>query len=65
MTEETIAINLSELALVVQIIDTCSKRGAFEGSELVTVGQLRNKIEAFVKANAPQPKEVTEETPAE
>jgi hypothetical protein len=66
MTEETInnVINLSDLALVVQIIDACTKRGAFEGNELVTVGQLRNKVEAFVKANLPK-QEVTEEAPAE
>lgn len=66
MTEETInAINLSDLALVVQIIDACTKRGAFEGNELVTVGQLRNKVEAFVKANLPKQEEVAEEAPTE
>jgi hypothetical protein len=66
MTEETGTnnINLSDLALVVQIIDACTKRGAFEGNELVTVGQLRNKVEAFVKANLPK-EEVTEQAPAE
>jgi hypothetical protein len=66
MTEETVTnnINLSDLALVVQIIDACTKRGAFEGNELVTVGQLRNKVEAFVKANLPK-EEVTEQAPAE
>jgi hypothetical protein len=66
MTEETETnnINLSDLALVVQIIDACTKRGAFEGNELVTVGQLRNKVEAFVKANLPK-EEVTEQAPAE
>lgn len=57
-------INLSDLALVVQIIDACTKRGAFEGNELLTVGQLRNKVEAFVKANVPL-KEVAEETHTE
>ena len=57
-------INLSDLALVVQIVDACTKRGAFEGSELATVGQLRNKVEAFGKANTP-PEEKAEETTTE
>jgi len=72
MTEETNQdaanqsnINLSDLALVVQIIDACTKRGAFEGNELVTIGQLRNKIETFVKANLPPKEEVTEPAPTE
>ena len=45
-------LGLAELAAVVKIIDTCSKRGAFEGSELAAVGALRNKIDSFVKAHS-------------
>lgn len=61
--KEQMNINLADLALIVNIIDTCTKRGAFEGSELATVGQLRNKVEVFVKSN--MPKEETTEEPAE
>lgn len=59
--QETNSITLADLALMVQIIDTCTKRGAFEGNEMVTVGQIRNKIESFVKANMPKEEETTEE----
>jgi hypothetical protein len=57
MTEETPQIKLNDLAAAVQIIDVCSKRGAFEGSELETVGAVRGRIAAFVKANTPEPTE--------
>lgn len=56
-------ITLQDLGLVVQIIDTCTKRGAFEGVELSSVGMLRDKVEAFVRAHVPQQtQQVTEET---
>lgn len=59
-------ITLQDLGLVVQIIDTCTKRGAFEGVELSSVGMLRDKVDAFVRAHIPQQtKEQTEETAEE
>ena len=65
--EQQEGISLNDLALMVNIIDTCTKRGSFEGSELATVGTIRDKIETFVKANMPKEEETetTEETPAE
>lgn len=59
MSEQT-NISLNDFVMTVNIIDVCSQRGAFKGDELATVGQLRDKFAAFVKANAPQ--ETTEET---
>jgi len=58
-------ISLNDLILTVKIIDTCTKRGAFEGGEMATVGQLRNKLETFVKVNAPPEEETSEETSEE
>jgi hypothetical protein len=58
-----VQLGLGDLAAVIQIIDVCSKRGAFEGSELESVGQVRGRIAAFVQANAPQ--KPAEEAPAE
>ena len=59
-------LGLGDLAAVIQIIDVCSKRGAFEGPELESVGQVRGRIAAFVQANAPQqPAESDAEAPAE
>lgn len=51
------SLNLQDLEMVVRLIDICSKRGAFEGSELQSVGVLRNKIYDLVKANTPKKEE--------
>jgi hypothetical protein len=64
-TEKNEGISLNDLALIINIIDICTKRGAFEGNELLTVGQVRNKLEAFVKANTPKQEETTEEETTE
>ncbi|RPG28977.1 MAG: hypothetical protein CBB72_016270 [Muricauda sp. TMED12] len=55
-------LGLGDLNAMVQIIDICSKRGAFEGSELESVGMVRGRIATFVQANTP--KEAKEEAPA-
>lgn len=49
--EAAASLNVQDLALVVRLIDICSKRGAFEGNELADVGALRNRIAAFVEAH--------------
>lgn len=51
--EETPGLSLQDLSSVIQIIDLCSQRGAFQGSELEAVGGLRGRFQAFVAANAP------------
>ena len=58
-------LGLGDLNAVVQIIDVCSKRGAFEGPELESVGQVRGRIAAFIQANAPAPEEGEEEAAEE
>lgn len=62
-TEEAapVQLSLADLAAVVQIIDAASKRGAFEGSELESVGGVRNRLAAFVDASQPAPEEAPEE----
>jgi len=50
--KEAAKINLNDFATVVSIIDVCTKRGAFEGGELLLVGQLRQKFSAFIDDNA-------------
>ena len=57
-------LNLNDLAVVLQVIDVCSKRGAFEGNELKDVGTLRNRIAAYVDARVPK-EEKTEDTEVE
>ena len=71
MTEQTAAateaegtpvqLNLNDLAGAVQVIDICSKRGAFEGAELADVGALRTRLVEFLQANT-KPEEVEETT---
>jgi len=56
-----VSLGIGDLASVVQIIDVCSQRGAFQGSELEAVGALRGRIQQFVKANAPEEEQTNEE----
>jgi len=62
-TEEAapVQLSLADLAAVVQIIDVASKRGAFEGAELESVGGVRNRLAAFVDASQPAPEEASAE----
>ena len=55
------AISLNDLQIMVNIIDLCTKRGAFQGDELLPVGQIREKLVTFVKANAPAQAEAADE----
>lgn len=52
--EQKVTITLGDLSTVLQLIDVVSTRGGFQGNELAGVGMLRNKIEAFLRQNAPQ-----------
>ena len=76
MSEETQTrpepeINLGDFNAVIRIIDVASKRGAFEGAELSSVGAVRDKLASFVEHHTPENEtdeattdgaEVTEET---
>ena len=52
--EQKVTLTLGDISTVLQIIDVVSTRGGFQGNELAGVGMLRNKIEAFLRQNAPQ-----------
>lgn len=62
--QQTVGLQLNDIAACLQIIDLCSKRGAFEGSELEAVGKIRGKLATFVQAAMP-PKAEEEEAAAE
>ena len=51
--EEVPTITAGDLNLMVNIIDAGSQRGAWRGEELSTVGNLRTKLAAVVKAVTP------------
>jgi hypothetical protein len=56
-------ISLADFSAALQVIDVCTTRGAFRGEELSSVGQLRDRLTAFVKFHAPS--EEGEDAPAE
>lgn len=63
--QEKINITLQDVVLAVQVIDTCTKRGAIEGNEMATVGQLRDKLANFVNQNMPKQEEAENENQTE
>lgn len=60
--EESPMLQLPDIKIMVGIIDTVSKRGAFAGNELLSVGQLREKLVSFITFFEPP---VEQEPPAE
>jgi len=58
-TQETQApeVNIGDFAAILQIIDVASKRGAFEGAELSSVGAIRDRVAAFVGYYTPKEEE--------
>ena len=43
-------LSLADLALMAQTINVCTKRGAFNAEEMRPVGELFDKLKAFVEA---------------
>lgn len=51
MTEQAQpSIDVQDIAAAIQVIDVASSRGAWQGSELSSIGNLRDKFAAFVEA---------------
>lgn len=63
--ETQASVTLNDFVGMIQVIDICSKRGAFEGAELKDVGVLRSRLAEFVAANAPAKSEDEGEQEAE
>lgn len=69
-TENKPEITLNDFAAILRIVDVASRRGAFEGKELSSVGNVRDKVEAFLAFYAPKQdgegeEAAPEEAPAE
>ena len=47
-------LTVQDLQALKNIIDVSTQRGAFKGNELMSVGQVYNKLEAFLGAVAQQ-----------
>lgn len=60
MSDQSININLNDIISCVSIIDLVSTRGAFKGSELSSIGMLRDKLVKFIDENKPKEDQTTE-----
>ena len=58
-------ISLADFSAALQVIDACTSRGAFRGEELSSVGQLRDRLVAFVEFHAPSEEGAGEEATEE
>ena len=54
-------LTISDLQALRTIIDVCTQRGSFRANEMASVGQVYNRLNAFLDHVAPQ-KETTEKT---
>jgi hypothetical protein len=54
-------IGIGDLVAVVDIIDTCVQRGAFEGSEIAEIGEIRTKFARFINYHLPDEFQRTDE----
>jgi len=50
----SVVLGLADLALMANIIQVTSERGAIKAGEMQAVGALYSKLVAFVNANLPQ-----------
>lgn len=50
--QPVVTCTVEEVAAMIQIIDICSKRGSFEGSEMATVGAVRSALLTKIKPAA-------------
>ncbi len=64
-TQNEPQISLADFSAALQVIDACTTRGAFRGEELSSVGQLRDRLVAFVEFHAPSEEGEGEEDTAE
>ena len=62
-TEGGIGLGLQDIANAVRVIDVCSSRGAVQGDELSSVGQVRDRLVAFLNAHQPPAQEETPTPP--
>jgi len=52
--EQKPQIGLRDIAFAVEVLKVASRRGAFELNELKSVGELGERLSAFVEANKPE-----------
>ena len=55
------SITIQDIGFLLQIVETCSQRGAFRAEELSSIGAIYDKVRQFLAANIPQPETTPEE----
>jgi hypothetical protein len=59
-TVDSVELNVTDVAIAIQIIDLASEKGLFKGGDLKPVGEARERLVEWVKANAPEQESETE-----
>lgn len=52
--DQSAELTVNDLSNIKQIIDVASSRGAFRPNEMMTIGQVYNKLETFLSTVAAQ-----------
>lgn len=55
--EKSLELTVNDLQLLRQTIEVATSRGAFKAAEMLTVGTVFNKLDAFLNAVAEQQKQ--------
>ena len=55
--EKSLELTVNDLQLLRQSIEVATSRGAFKAAEMLTVGTVFNKLDAFLNAAAQQQKQ--------
>ena len=63
--EETPGISVGDLAVVLQLINVVTERGAFKAAELSSVGAIHDRVKAFVDFHTPKEEKTSEENTEE
>lgn len=63
-TQDNMDLTINDLSAMKSIIDVASSRGAFKPGEMMTVGQVYNKLSNFLNAVAKQQQTAQPQPPA-
>jgi hypothetical protein len=55
--EQAPDLNVGDMNAVLRIIDVVTERGAFKGEELSSIGNVRDRVAAFVNYHTPKSQE--------
>lgn len=48
-----VELDVADVAIAIQVIDMASEKGLFKGGDLKPVGEARERLVSYVRANAP------------